>query len=445
MTLGADAAWSLGRATIVAICTVAIAAHLSRAMRGLNARKAFLAWTLLVLPWLTPALLQSFVFRHVASLARPHSVFADALYSSLLLLRHVPIATAMFGLLPQRLSGEALHCYRLLAGGGMIGRIWFRMRAEGGALLLVFCIALLLIFQEFELASLWNVRSWTIRLFDAHAGGLNGSETVRLAAVPLIMQGAMIACAVGARPRRTLPVREPSRAIVAWPAALYLLFSASVGSIFPIATLLAQSRGGWRSFVEHPALWGEIIHTSLFAAAAATIALLIGGSLVRRRIVAMICCVPGVLGGLILGLGMLALFQQPVLRLLRETPIPLLFALIFLLLPIAILLQLLLVPIRLSPELQIARRLDARGLLWELVARRTFAAFVLVFSAAYFEFTAGAILSPAGATPVFVRLHNLAHYGATPVLAAMMCAALTAPVVLCMLAPAVRIIRLLRD
>ena len=44
------------------------------------------------------------------------------------------------------------------------------------------------------------------------------------------------------------------------------------------------------------------------------------------------------------------------------------------------------------------------------------------------DFTASSILAPVGLTPVFVRLHNLAHYGQTAVLSAMMLAAFLAPV-----------------
>ena len=61
------------------------------------------------------------------------------------------------------------------------------------------------------------------------------------------------------------------------------------------------------------------------------------------------------------------------------------------------------------------------------------AAFALLFCWAYFDFTASSILAPIGLTAVFVRLHNLAHYGQTAVLSAMMLAAFATPAALLLL------------
>ena len=143
--------------------------------------------------------------------------------------------------------------------------------------------------------------------------------------------------------------------------------------------------------------------------------------------------VPGLLGPLMIALLVLALFQTPLLRPMYDTPLPLLLALTILLLPIALLLRALLDIRRMSPMRHIARQLGSRRLSWELESQPRLAAFGLLFCWAYFDFTASSILAPTGMTPVFVRLHNLAHYGQTAVLSAMMLAAFATPAVLLLL------------
>jgi ABC-type spermidine/putrescine transport system permease subunit II len=218
----------------------------------------------------------------------------------------------------------------------------------------------------------------------------------------------------------------------------YLVLAACIAALIPVGVLLCQALPGWPSFFAHPRLLAEMTHSALLAGAAATTALLFAAVVLGRRALAIICCLPGLLGALALALALLAFFQQPLLRSLRDSPIPLLVALILLILPMAILLEFFLGAIRRSAELHLARQCGARGVVWQLEGRCTYAAFVLLFCAAYFEFTAGALLAPAGSTPIFVRLHNLAHYGSTAVLAAMMCAALAPPLFLCVAAPLVR-------
>ena len=71
-----------------------------------------------------------------------------------------------------------------------------------------------------------------------------------------------------------------------------------------------------------------------------------------------------------------------------------------------------------------------RRLLWDLALSRRMAAVGLVFLLAYFELTASALLAPIRFAPVFVRLHNLSHYGQTPILSLMLLAATLAPAAL---------------
>ncbi len=157
----------------------------------------------------------------------------------------------------------------------------------------------------------------------------------------------------------------------------------------------------------------------------------------------LLLCLPGLLSALLLSLLVLAMFQLAPFRPAYDTPAPLLLALLLLLLPLAFPLRWLLDSAACDPALHLARtaagtahRSAARQLLWKLDGRRRFLAAFLLFCWAYFDFTAGSILAPVGLTPVFVRLHNLAHYGQTAVLSAMMLAAFAIPVLVLLFAGA---------
>jgi ABC-type Fe3+ transport system permease subunit len=100
-----------------------------------------------------------------------------------------------------------------------------------------------------------------------------------------------------------------------------------------------------------------------------------------------------------------------------------------LLAPIAVLLWLMLAARRPGEKLHLARMAGSRRLIWDLALEPRAAALGLLFLLSYFEFTAASILAPVQLTPVFVRLHNLAHYGQTSALSAMLFSAVLAPVV----------------
>ena len=157
---------------------------------------------------------------------------------------------------------------------------------------------------------------------------------------------------------------------------------------------------------------------------------------------------PGLAGALVLSLALLGLFQQPPLRGLYDTPVPLAIGLTLLLLPFALILrrlfrahsagsglfaaELLRGSVRASVRARgarLARFLRARGRFWALF---------LLFSLAYFDLTASSILAPVGTAPAFVRLYNLMHYGRSALLSAMVVVAFALPLLLLAVAGAGR-------
>jgi hypothetical protein len=105
----------------------------------------------------------------------------------------------------------------------------------------------------------------------------------------------------------------------------------------------------------------------------------------------------------------------------------LLVAAALLLAPAALLLRIMLARHRPGEKLHLARMAGSRRLIWDLSLEPRAMAFSLLFLLGYFEFTAASILAPVQLTPVCVRLHNLAHYGQTSALSAMLLSAMFAP------------------
>ena len=201
----------------------------------------------------------------------------------------------------------------------------------------------------------------------------------------------------------------------------------------------SQAVSGFRAVAESFVLADDVIASVAFAAGSALWAWLLGAWLAKRHRAALALALPGLLGALLLALFVLTAFQFPALHPAYDTPLPLLLALTLLLLPFALPLRWLLDVARGDPALHLARLAGSSALIWRLDTRRRWLAAFLLFCWAYFDFTAGSILAPVGLTPVFVRLHNLAHYGQTAVLSAMFLAAFAAPVaVLLLTAPAAR-------
>lgn len=110
-----------------------------------------------------------------------------------------------------------------------------------------------------------------------------------------------------------------------------------------------------------------------------------------------------------------------------NTPLPLFVTLTLILLPFALLLRLLRRLTRPGAALHLAGLVSDRRLRWQLDGRKTYWAGFLLFCWAYFDLTAAALLAPPGMTTVAVRVFNLMHYGRTPALSAMLCAAVAAP------------------
>jgi hypothetical protein len=389
-----------------------------------------MAWGLLLAPFFTPALLISYAFSHfaLALVVAPWS--REALYIGVLALKLTPVAVVLRLHLRSPLSPQAWQIYRRHGHGSRWERLRFYLHGAGQGPWIAGGVVFLLSFADFELASLWNIRTWTVAIFDAQIGGLALSETLRLAAAPLCVALGVVA-GVALQSRRlpwSTPDSGPTRARWPW---WYLGATTLLVSLAPLALVFGQSIAGFPTLFTNFVLGPEIA-TSLFLALGAAILADITLRIARgNRLATLLGVAPGLLGALTISLLVLALFQTPGFRFAYDTPIPLVITLAILLFPLGLLLSAIRAPH--TPALHIARQAGSRRLRWELETRPHMIACGLLFCWAYFDFTASSILAPVGFTPVFVRLHNLAHYGQTAVLSAMMIAAFIAPILVLLL------------
>lgn len=410
------------------------------------------AWALLLTPVLTPAALTGYAYANFCLSLIHHPGWNVALYGLLLWCKVTPVAAVVLLVSPGALTPEAAHCHRMLSGRtGAAGRVWreitFELRANARACMAAGTVAFLLAFSDFELATLLGVPAWTVRLFDAHAGGLALTESLRMALLPALCQaaalGVIVALLLRERQAPTLPgeahgpVSTPLR-VAAWT---WLIAAACATAVVPLAVVARSAMPAVGTLVENfrtvETLW-DIRSSLIFAGATAVCAWLAAGMLVRMRPGwAVAAAAPGLFGALVLSLAVLALFQTAALRPVYDTPLPLVLTLTLLLLPYALLLRFLLCVVKPgtalraaemlceSPSAMVRRR--GRALAGFYRSQGRFWVIALVFVWAYFDLTASSILAPKLMTPILPRLYNFMHYGQSAGLSVLLCVAIAVP------------------
>ncbi|HEY2083707.1 MAG TPA: hypothetical protein VGI88_13065 [Verrucomicrobiae bacterium] len=454
---------TLLRSLIIASLAVALARPLCALLadRGAPARR--FAWILLLAPYFTPVLLTGYAYANFSLSLIHHPSINTLFYAALLCWKFTPVAAVILYFSPAPISAEAIHCRRLMQNDAAAARSdltllaklnhWRFLLRAGCARdpIAAFAVVFLCTFGEMEMASLMVVKSWTVALFDANAGGLALSESLRRMLGPLLCEAAAVATAVFVLGRnRAHPApRTPGGGRAHWFAWTYLAIAFVFVLLIPAAMVLWGTIRGFKLLLENFVLGREIISSLLFAAGATLLAGAMVfwlsrfargrgfGSVIGKAILLVAVCL-GLLGPLVLSLAVLAAVQMPGLLSLRDTPVPLVLTLGLVLLPLALVLKRVLELTGYQSGLHLAALMQksraARDLTWRLSTSGKFWAVVLLFIWAYWDLTASAILAPIGMTPVTVRLYNMMHYGQIAVLSAMTCATFAAPILICVLA-----------
>lgn len=473
---------TLFRSLIVGLLAVAAARLVLPLLADRRPAVRRAAWLLLLAPYFTPVLLTGYAYANFSLSLLHHPVINVVFYSALLWWKFTPIAAVILHFTPPPISAEAIHCRRLAGSAACtplqgsptpevrtmkrrehraplvrmlvsqikLGAFLLRAGCAGGPVA-AFAVVFLCAFAEFEMASLMVVKAWTVALFDAHAGGLALSESWRRMLGPLLCEAAAIATALGVLGRRqAVPARRsPGDRASRWFAWSHLLIAFTFVLMIPAAMVLWGAVQGLGRLLENFVLSREILASLLFAAGASALAGVaafglgatarsrLRGAIFFKMVLAAAVCA-GLLGPLVLALTVLAAVQLPGLVALRDTPAPLVFTLGLVLLPMALVLQRVRELTGHRSAWHLTRLLPnsraVRELRWRLDTSGKFWAMVLLFTWAYWDLTASAILAPVGMTPVTVRLYNLMHYGQIAALSALTCAAFAAPILICLLA-----------
>ena len=176
------------RAALIALLAVSMAASCAGRLR--SSHSSALLW-LMLLALLMPPMVMGY---HVATTrAAALGWSAEFTYCALVFVRVAPLAMILVWLWPPAMSSAARFSFALMSTASLPVRCGLKLREWLADLSTIFCVVFIVAFQEFDLAACMNARSWTIALFDAQAGGLALSESLRLMLCPLAIECAALA------------------------------------------------------------------------------------------------------------------------------------------------------------------------------------------------------------------------------------------------------------
>ena len=218
---------SLLRSLMVGGVAVAIARFLCALLADRRASARRIAWVLLLAPYFTPLMLTGYAYANFSLSLIHHPEVNALLYAALLCWKFTPIAAVILYFAPPPISAEAIHCRRLMDFQRPRGvatffrgfstldmkfndrKFLFRAGCARGPVA-AFAVVFLCAFAEFEMASLMGVKSWTVAVFDANAGGLAVTESLRRMLGPLLCEIAAVATTVAVLGRHRMnPARPP--------------------------------------------------------------------------------------------------------------------------------------------------------------------------------------------------------------------------------------------
>ena len=451
----------LSRALLIGVAAVPLgyagAAALASRCRAIR----LTAWGGAVACFFAPPLLTGYAYANFTGLVGAPPAMCSLFYGLLVLARLLPVAAVLWLICPGQVSCEAWHVLRM---------VWSRLdrrartrhawqvvcHGSTAAAAAVLGAVFVLAFTEFELASFLGAAQWTVTIFDAQVGGMSLAASLRRVAVPGAAAG-LVAGAVVLLLRSTRPGApggaSPRRG---WDLAGLCGFMAGslLVAVVPGVIVLRGVWPGALTALRGFGLQRELVSSLLVAAVAGGLACGVARGVCRRsarpgrqtvRVAGMVALlVPGLLGGLIVGLAFLAALQAPLMWRLRSTPLPLMVAAALMVMPVALLIQLLLQGRRGSSGLHLARllaaspaaavRRRAASIRWVRGRRPLFWAGALLIYQVFSDVTLASLLAPVRMPLVMPRLYNFMHYGRSAVLTSSLLISVVVPLAALMVA-----------
>jgi len=443
------------RSLLVAVLAIPLSGWLARWIGMRSNQRRGLAVVLALSPLLAPDLLAGYAWSSFPVPGLPSPIGSEWFYLLLIVLKFAPAGVLVrLCAPPAPLSAEALHCLSLfpaappqsgeatfflaalIKGGYWLQRL---LRGPERVALPILGIVFLLAFQEFELASLLSIESWTVQLFDAQAQGLQPTGTLQrlllpvsmqlLLLIPLVVMLERAGAGVGSAPRWRMHDAQSNRTNrLALPVMIL-----SIGLLWgwPVLRVSADGLTSLPSLISNTTLVKSCLldlTTALLLTGCCTVLALGLAAVTRLWRLSWCLLLPGLSGALAVSLAILLVVQTEWLTGLRSSVIPVAFALVLFLAPRAFLLRLLSQSTTDRESIHLAlllNRLPERGpasqrLFWELTVRHEAWLFAALFFQGLMNLTVASVLWPPGlklfpqtmsVVPLPVRLYNLMHYG----------------------------------
>ena len=454
-------ALSAARAVFAATLATGLGVLIARQSRRVSPWARRFMWAALLAAIVSPDLVAGYAYANFSlSLARQE--IANEVFVALLIAAKASgVAAVIAALIPApALSPGGRHAVRL--AGGRIGpgeRLRILMRGRWDRWGSVWAISFLFAFGQFELPSLTNTTAWTVTLFDRQTLLPDLADSADPLIWPLLVEllilAPLVVClarAVGSRRRAV----EAARFSLVPRVAVWLVVGAIVvfSVLVPWSILAREAVAGAGYFgqggpnvtsytkqIGNALLYG-VLSGGLAWLAAVGLLKLIRSSRWRvlGGVVLVAVCVPVLSGALVPSLFVVEMLQTSWLLPLRQTIVPVVVVLALMLLPRAVLLEILFrwetnrsavhlaAMLRDSPVRAQSRA--GRERLWALRGFGRFCRVALLMYWGYLDLTVSSMLAPIGMESVTLWLYNFMHYGRNASLSAMTFVAMVVPVVL---------------
>lgn len=477
--------WSVLRAVVAAGLAIPMSVCLTRFIQQATGRSRFWRMVLVFAPLVAPDLVVGYAYRSfdLSLLHRP--ALNHFFYFVLALLKFLPAAAALrLYSPPAPVSATALHCARLANHRPEAATHGHTMQLQSEALkhLPVFGIVFLLMLQEFEIASLLQIPTWTVHLFDAQAGGLDPADSARWLLVPVLIQAVIlfpVIWCVLRNARQAIPrwrFSDASSSQASWLGCFLAVVAAALLWVIPLVIVSVSGGSGMAGVLRNEILIRstllDLTAAMAISAPCAVLSLLaatrlrimvspasaLNGSPIRlaprimRSGFLVMVILPGLLGTLAICTVVLLAVQQPPLTELRSTVWPMAVALILFLIPRALLLTLLVPASRDAESGHLAmllhssadshHRKSAAMLKWWYEMRPCCLIAAVLFYWSLANLTAAALLCPptipllsfdGNIVPLPVRLYKFIHQGRTASLSVMALLSVAAPLLFILL------------
>lgn len=432
---------SLARALLIGVLAVFLSPAVAAWVRQRQPAHRKFALIATVAPFFAPELIVGYCYSTGVFSLVHLPLMNCGLYALLLLLKTLPVGVLAVLYSPgSPVSPVGYHCFRMLPRDRRSWRamIEFWLRGPLCQCLPVFSVSFLIAYQEFEIASLMSVPSWTVDLFDAQAKAIQPLDTLRLLLFPLAMISLAVLPVVALLSRSSSePLQTAASATprACWPGGVMV----AVGNLLlwglPLLTIGEDGLRNFNALARNTVVFRGFARETGYALAfafCAALSTVVAARILLRvmqtrwragRMCLSVTLLPGLAGALAVSLLFFVLIQQAPLIGLRSTPVPAVAGLTVFLLPRAVLMLVLFQTQRRSTATGSAELLSqsretfqaASGfrLLWQLEDRALFWTFSAVFFWGFFNLTAASLLMPLAIVPLPAQLYNLMHYGRT--------------------------------